>query len=214
MNNHETVINMNNRDVVVNIDNQHQIDFIPKFKHRTSLKIKGYYDYEPKNELNKIYFGLDKKNTLHTDDRKLPILIIGVAFYNEHAIELRRTLVSLAKQVKELKDNVICQVVFVSDGHQQMADDTKEFLRHIFCSTVEESENWDTLMNSLDVYCQKLDDANEDERRETALEQATIKPPDLTYILQKVKRRQRKLVRSSVNIPGAKDGKLRRLPLS
>ena len=105
-------------------------DVIKGTTHTTSLKIAGYNDYKP--EQHKCYFGIDNKNTLQTDDRELPILIIGVAFYNETAVELRRTLVSLADQVQELQNHAICQVVFVSDGHGKWLIIQKNFSNIFF----------------------------------------------------------------------------------
>ncbi|ARF09660.1 glycosyltransferase [Indivirus ILV1] len=183
---------------------------IPGTTNSTSLKINAWYDYKP--EPNACYFGIDTNNNLQSDERDLPILIIGVCFYNETAVELRRTLVSLADQVAELQNFAICQVVFVSDGHRQMAKDTKEFFKHIFCSTSEHVTYWDNLMKALDDYCEEVDAANEDERRGTPIENAKKKPPHLTYVIQKISKKHRS--RANVNIPGAKDGKYRSLPLS
>ena len=83
-------------------------DWISNFTNLTSVKISGCNDYEPIN--GKVYFSLNKeieidsyvKPTLHKDKRDLPVIIIGISFYNENAIELRRTLISLADQVKSL----------------------------------------------------------------------------------------------------------------
>jgi len=191
--------------------------WIPKFNKATALRIKGYYDHKP--EPNKCYFGLDDLENLHSDNRDLPILIIAVAFYNESAIELLRTLVSLADQVEELRDYAICQVVFVSDGHRQMSDDAKEFFRHIFCTNKEESDNWKKLMKRLDSYCEAVDAANEDERRGTPIAQAKKKPDHLTFVVQKVGNVINNdgtcgIARLDVEIPGAEDFKLRKLPLS
>lgn len=191
--------------------------WIPKFNKATSLRIKGYYDYKP--EPNKCYFGLDDYGNLHQDNRDLPILIIAIAFYNESAIELLRTLVSLADQVEELRDHAICQVVFVSDGHRQMSDDAKEFFRHIFCKNKNESDNWEKLMKRLDSYCEAVDAANEDERRGTPIAQAKKKPDHLTFVVQKVGNIINNdgscgISRLDVEIPGAEDYKIRKLPLS
>ncbi len=183
---------------------------IPGTTNTTSLRINAWHDYKP--EPNTHYFGIDERGTLQTDERDLPILIIGVCFYNENAIELRRTLVSLADQVAELQGHAICQVVFVSDGHRQMASDTKEFFKHIFCTTRDHVNHWDNLMKAMDTYCDEVDAANEDERRGTPIESAKKKPPHLTYVVQKVSRKHH--MRTIVSIPGSKDGKHRVLPLS
>jgi cellulose synthase/poly-beta-1,6-N-acetylglucosamine synthase-like glycosyltransferase len=194
-----------------------QIDrWIPSFT-QTPLRITGFHDFKPVPD--KCYFGLNDNGVLHTDKRDLPTLIIGVAFYNENAIELRRTLVSLADQVSELKDIAICQVLFVSDGHRQMRHDTKEFFRHIFCRTVEESENWTKLMNKLDEYCIEVDQANNDEANGVATEHAKKKPDHLTFVVQRTgfninNDGSNVIIRQNVNIPGAKDRKMRQLPLS
>jgi cellulose synthase/poly-beta-1,6-N-acetylglucosamine synthase-like glycosyltransferase len=177
---------------------------------RSTLKINGWYDYKP--EQGTKYFGINKKGKLQIDDRDLPIVIIGICFYNESAVELRRTLVSLADQVTELKDHAICQVLFVSDGHRQMSNDTKELFKHIFCTTTDHVKYWDNLMKSLDEYCKEVDEANEDERRGTPIENAKKKPPHLTYVIQKTSKK--KSSRMSVQIPGSKDGKPRNLPLT
>ena len=105
----------------------------------TNLKITGHYDYKPKPDT--CYFSLNNNNILETDDRDLPILIVGIAFYNENAIELRRTLVSLSEQVEELQGHAIVQVVLVSDGHRQMHSTTKEYFRHIFCTNPKDSKS-------------------------------------------------------------------------
>lgn len=63
-----------------------------------------------------------------------PLLVIGMAFYNEEPEELRRTLVSLSDQVEELKHIVDCRIVIVSDGHFQMHGRTKAYLRALFSS--------------------------------------------------------------------------------
>ncbi len=177
---------------------------------RSTLKINGWYDYKPEQGVR--YFGINRKNRLQVDKRDLPILIIGICFYNESAVELRRTLVSLADQVTELQDHAICQVVFVSDGHRQMSNDTKELFKHIFCTTTDHVRYWDNLMKALDDYCNEVDEANEDERRGTPVENAKKKPPHLTYVIQKTSKK--KSIRMNVQIPGSKDGKARSLPLT
>ncbi len=177
---------------------------------RSTLKINGWYDYKPEQGVR--YFGISRKNRLQADKRDLPILIIGICFYNENAVELRRTLVSLADQVTELQDHAICQAVFVSDGHRQMSNDTKELFKHIFCTTTDHVRYWDNLMKALDDYCNEVDEANEDERRGTPIENAKKKPPHLTYVIQKTSKK--KSARMNVQIPGSKDGKARSLPLT
>ena len=178
--------------------------------NKTSLKINAWHHYKP--EPNTTYFDIDQNNTLQSDERELPILIIGVAFYNETAVELRRTLVSLADQVQELEGKAICQVVFVSDGHRQMADTTKEYFKHIFCTTPEHVGFWNKLMEAMDKHCDDVDAADKDERNGVAVDQAKAKPQHLTYVVQKVSKTYK--TRSSVNIPGAKSGKIRMLPLT
>lgn len=203
---------------VDSIETIEQVDrWFPKFT-KTPLKISGFRDYKPIP--GTCYFGLDDNNKiLHTDKRDLPTLIIGVAFYNENAIELRRTLVSLADQVEELKDVAICQVLFVSDGHRQMTNDSKEFFRHIFCTNKEESDNWTTLMSNLDEYCNEVDQANKDDANGVASKIAKKKPDHLTFVVQRIasdidNKGSHILVRQNVIIPGAKDRKIRHLSLS
>ncbi|AYV77169.1 MAG: glycosyltransferase [Barrevirus sp.] len=179
----------------------------------TSLRITGHHDYKP--EPNKCYFGLDNDNTLQLVEeinKDLPILIIGVCFYNENMFELRRTLVSLSQQIEELEGVANCQVLFVSDGHKQMSSDTKEYFKHIFCTTEEHVKIWDNLMISLDEHCCQVDEAWEDERREVAINLAKKKPPPLTYVIQNVSRKKK--CRIPVEIVGAKDMVVRKLPLT
>ena len=198
--------------------------WISNFTNLTSLKISGCHDYEPNDD--KIYFSLNKEReidsyvvpTFHHDKRNLPIIVIGICFYNENAMELRRTLVSLADQVKSLENKAICQVVFVSDGHQQMSNDAKEYFRHIFCKTSDESENWDQLMGSMEEYCNELNEFRQIEKQQ--ISDTQNKPPDhLTYIIQKIhavnnESGQTELQRGNVTIKGSKDLHDRQLPLS
>ena len=85
------------------------------------------------------------------------VLIIGITFYNENAFDLRRILVSLADQISSF-NNIYCQIVLVGDGYKQMAFDTKEYLRQIFCSSENEFDSWNELMSSLDKQCNENSD--------------------------------------------------------
>ena len=149
-------------------------------EHETYLKISEYNDYIPNNET--IYFTSLENNSNY------PVLIIGITFYNENAFDLRRILVSLADQISSF-NNIYCQIVLVGDGYKQMAFDTKEYLRQIFCSSENEFDSWNELMSSLDKQCNENSDII-----------------DKTYILQKLY--------SNITIIGTKDHKNRYLPLS
>jgi hypothetical protein len=72
-----------------------------------------------------------------------------MSFYNEEPYEIRRTLVSLADQVKEIDPIAICHVVMVSDGHSQMHPDTKKYLKALFCNKSSEEDEFDQIYGSL-----------------------------------------------------------------
>ena len=161
-------------------------NFHKKERHRT--------EHHSKEESTNFHYIENQEN--------IPVLCIGVALYNEPPEELRRVLVSLADQVKEMKDTCHCQVILVSDGHAQMHKKTQIYLKTLFCSNLTEEKNFDILIESLDNYCIEKALADEDERIETALENRKVAPPPLTYVLQKTKNG----LRLPIRIRGGKDG--------
>lgn len=139
------------------------------------------------------------------EPKTVPVLCIGMAFYNEDPLELRRTLVSLSDQVKEMQAICDTRVVIVSDGHAQMHKETKKYLRSLFCNKKTEEDQFDELFASLDRYVKDKADADEDERIGTPIQQRKLPPPPLTYVIQRVNNEDNNTI-SSVRIKGAKDG--------
>lgn len=131
---------------------------------RSRLNIRGYYhslpqegetNYFSTRETQDNCWGLSETPfTNHNlfSTNLMPALTIGMAFYNEEPHELRRTLVSLVDQTRELEDLAQSRVLIVSDGHKQMHHDTKIYLRTLFCNTLEEEKTFDELFASLDRY--------------------------------------------------------------
>ncbi len=165
--------------------------------HISHLSIRGYQHSHPIKEVNYFtptmtnsFWGL--KDPLRSEERPLgqsntkPLLLIGMAFYNEEPIELRRTLASLVEQVADMESMVETQVVVVSDGHAQMHPDTKKYLRALFSKTKTDEEQFDELYASLDRYVQDKVAADEDERIGTPVQERKKAPPPLTYVVQRV----------------------------
>ena len=70
-------------------------------------------------------------------------LLIGITFYNEEAVELRRILVSLADQLDPL--SVDYSILLVGDGYQAMSPCMSKYLGLLFFR--EETEIWNNLLN-------------------------------------------------------------------
>lgn len=115
-------------------------------------------------------------------------LIIGMAFYNEEPTELRRTLVSLADQVKELEETglIKCKVVIVSDGHAQMHGDTKKYLKALFAgANGDDKQKINELYTNMDEYIETKKAADEDERNGVAMDQRKPQPEPLMFVIKK-----------------------------
>lgn len=103
----------------------------------------------------------ENDDPIKSENGDRPVLCIGMSFYNEDPQEIRRTLVSLSDQVKEIDPTAICHVVMVSDGHAQMHPETKKlvifkslypikcfsnrYLRALFCNKQSEFKEFDQI---------------------------------------------------------------------
>lgn len=142
-----------------------------------------------------------------TGTKERPILIIGLAFYNEEPEELRRTLVSLSDQVSAISDKVDVRVVMVSDGHTQMDTRTRKYLRRLFSNDNDDNERMKRLFKSMSSHAKERADADEDERNQVAMDLRRKHPPHVTYIVQRAHKSEKtgKDTTGLVRIRGGKD---------
>lgn len=110
------------------------------------LNIKEFSDYVPMPHTN--YFGNQLPDAV-LEQTKIPTLIIGIVFYNEHVTELIRTLISLEQQIRETRDLCKIQIIIVGDGIKQMDSSTHLFLRDIFCKSSLDLQLWDDMVQNL-----------------------------------------------------------------
>jgi cellulose synthase/poly-beta-1,6-N-acetylglucosamine synthase-like glycosyltransferase len=138
---------------------------------------------------------------------KKPLLVVGLAFYNEEPEELRRTLVSLADQVAVMNDIVDVRVVMVSDGHTQMDSRTRKYLRRLFSNDEQENENLKKLFKSMTTHAKERALADEDERNQVAVDQRRKYPPHVTYVVQRAHKSSETMTDTTglVRIRGGKD---------
>lgn len=174
-----------------------EIEYVPpnEIFFRKKLLIHEFDDYAPLSD--KKYFGIDNDNNiLEADNKNLPVLIIGVSFYDEDAYELRRILTSLADQISDLNGKIICRILLVGDGFSQMSHSAQEYLRLIFCKNSDDDTKWRKMISTFQKHTQEN--------------------VDKTYILQCVNHDSESLdyTREQVTIPGTKDNSVKILPLS
>ena len=109
-----------------------------------------------------------------------PTLAIGVAFYNEPPCELQRSLVSLARQQKDVEGlGFKVQTVFVSDGHREMDPDSLLYLKALFCKDDKAMQReWDNMRKMMDEHAQLISAADRDP--------SLPRPPGRTFIVEKL----------------------------
>lgn len=107
------------------------------------LFVTGFDDHKPIDE--KEYFG--SKLYYNTT---IPTLVIGMVFYNEDVKEVHRTLECIGHQLLDLRDVCKTQVVVVGDGVKQMDSTTAQYLKQLFCITVDDINVWDDMISDLE----------------------------------------------------------------
>jgi len=113
--------------------------------YTNKLIINEYYDIVP--ILQESYFDIKNAELLEniTDNSTLSI---GLTFFNEESIELKRTLISLADGIKEF-DNNDYNCVIVGDGYNNMSDSMEIYLKKLFCCNERENILWDNMINNI-----------------------------------------------------------------
>ena len=106
------------------------------------LSLTSFSDYKPVPNME--YF----KSKMSCSSNETT-LISGMVFYNEDVKEIRRTLMSLGSQIRDMRDVCKSQVIVVGDGLKQMHSTTSEYLRDLFCKTEEDLKKWDEMLYDL-----------------------------------------------------------------
>jgi len=110
--------------------------------NQSKLTIEHYDDYKPLAQ--KRYFKTPINNDTSTNT-----FVGGMVFYNEDSKEINRTLVSFGQQLIDIRDTCKSQVVIVGDGISQMHSSTLEYLRKLYCNSMEDEALWDNMIDDL-----------------------------------------------------------------
>ena len=110
----------------------------------TRLLINEYDDIVPQQ--NQSYF-INYDNDYDNNDGNQ--LFIGITFYNEEALEMKRTLSSIKNRILEI-DKLNHNCVIIGDGYKNMVHSMKLYLKELFCSNEEENNLWNIMMNKME----------------------------------------------------------------
>lgn len=129
------------------------------------LDVTCFNDYSP--DKSKTYFTKRLSSNVDT-------LVVGLVFYNENDVELKRSLKSIGQQISEVKDLCSSQVVIVGDGVKQMHPTTHALLKSMFVKCERDEVMWNDMINDL-LSCEHL---SKDQNYKTYVIQRYVKEQD------------------------------------